>query len=356
MEDHFTCQFKSRTLNPREGLRDNSFLSGIYMFFKHTSPSDAPLMAAAVVSACRINGWTNDIQPQFLSVIFKQLMQYDCDFLTLAPISIDEFTRLMPEQEKRNEVIDLMLSVEMLCTEIPQETSDSVTLWANRLGIHSDGVTLLRDLAKKSIALAQQDFYRTNYYHDKDLEDPSFPELENHYGLEAIMLTIEPSPELEARYEALQYCPDKSLGRGLWEFYKKRGFAFPGVIGSVNHSVAHHDWIHVLADYDSDGIGEMEVAAYSAMTTDSPGAVMAFLGVLSIFQGGLLKTVVGTAPHLGHELEIQDGPERIADALRRGKECATDLVLGIDFFDYANVPLIELQKKWSIQAKQICSA
>ena len=270
------------------------------MFFKHTHLADAPLMAAAVVAACRVNGWVNGLQPQFLTVIFKQLMQYDCDFHTLPAISIDEFARRMPEQEKRNEVIDLMLAVEMLCAEIPKETSDAVTLWANKLGIHNDGIALLRDLANKSIALAQQDFYRTNYYHDKDLEDSTFP----------------------------------------------------GVVGSVNHAVAHHDWIHVLADYDSDGIGEMEVAAFSAMTTDSPGAVMAFLGVLSIFQGGLLKTVVGSAPHLGHELETQDGPARIADALRRGKGCAIDLVMGINFFNYANVPLVELQNKWSIRAKQ----
>ena len=322
------------------------------MFLKHTHLADAPLMAAAVVAACRVNGWVNELQPQFLSIIFKQLMQYDCDFHALPAISIDEFARRMPEQEKRNEVIDLMLAVEMLCAEIPKETSDAVTLWASKLGIHNDGIALLRDLANKSIALAQQDFYRTNYYHDKDLEDSTFPELENNYGLRAIMLTIEASPELEARYEALQHCPDKSLGRGFWDFYKIKGFTFPGVVGSVNHAVAHHDWIHVLADYDSDGIGEMEVAAFSAMTTDSPGAVMAFLGVLSIFQGGLLKTVVGSAPHLGHELETQDGPARIADALRRGKGCAIDLVMGINFFNYANVPLVELQNKWSIRAKQ----
>ena len=323
------------------------------MFLKHTHLADAPLMAAAVVAACRVNGWVNELQPQFLSIIFKQLMQYDCDFHALPAISIDEFARRMPEQEKRNEVIDLMLAVEMLCAEIPKETSDAVTLWASKLGIHNDGIALLRDLANKSIALAQQDFYRTNYYHDKDLEDSTFPELENNYGLRAIMLTIEASPELEARYEALQHCPDKSLGRGFWDFYKRKGFTFPGVEGSVNHAVAHHDWIHVLADYDSDGIGEMEVAAFSAMTTDSPGAVMSFLGVLSIFQGGLLKTVVGSAPHLGHELETQDGPERIAEALRRGKACEIDLVMGIDFFNYANVPLVELQNKWSIRAKQI---
>lgn len=31
------------------------------MFFKHTRLADAPLMAAAVVAACRVNGWVNGV-------------------------------------------------------------------------------------------------------------------------------------------------------------------------------------------------------------------------------------------------------------------------------------------------------
>ena len=323
------------------------------MFFKHTKPSDAPIMAAAIVSACRINGWSDEFQPLFLNTIFKGLMSYDCDFDNLPSISIDEFAKAMPEAEKRNEVIDLMLAVEMLCSDIPEEVSSSIALWANTLGIENSGLALVRDLAKKSIHHAQQDFYRNNYYHDKDLALPKFDKLEDKYGLDAIMLTVEESSELAARFESLENCPTGSFGRGLWDFYKTRGFSFPGVLGGVNLSVAHHDWIHVLADYDSNGIGEMEVGAFSSMATSSPAAVMAFLGVVSIFQGGLLKTIVGTAPHLGHELEVEDGPKRIADALRRGKAINIDLITNINFFDYASRQLDELRKEWNIIPKEV---
>jgi hypothetical protein len=48
---------------------------------------------------------------------------------------------------------------------------------------------------------------------------------------------------------------------------------------------------------------------------------------------------------------VVNGPLRIADALRRGKKCAIDLVTGIDFFDYANSDVIELRNKWNITAK-----
>jgi len=126
---------------------------------------------------------------------------------------------------------------------------------------------------------------------------------------------------------------------------------FPGVIGGVNESVAHHDWIHVLADYNNDGIGEMEVSAFSTMTTDSPSAVVGFLGVLSIYQGGLLKTILKGPPHPGHELEGDIPMDRITDALRRGKECNIDLIHNIDFFSYANRSVDELRKLWNIPPK-----
>lgn len=320
------------------------------MFFKHTSREDAPIMARAVVSTCRQNGWSNPIQPQFLRTIFHDLMSYDCDFETLDPISIDEFALVMPESAKRNEVLDLMLATEFLCSSISPEISDAINLWAQKLAIKNSGLPLIRDLSRKLVVQAQQDFYRSNYFYDEDLATPDFARLDQKYGLRATMWTVEVSDEVAARYENLQNFPAGSLGRGLWDFYKKRNFTFPGMIGSINEAVAHHDWIHVLAEYDTNGIGEMEVAAFSTMATQSESAVMNFLGTLSIYQGALLKTIVAGTP-LGHDLEVVNGPERIAIALQRGKEVNIDLILGIDFFDYAHEPLQELRKRWNIPAK-----
>jgi hypothetical protein len=59
-------------------------------------------------------------------------------------------------------------------------------------------------------------------------------------------------------------------------FTKKEVLFFPELLGGVNSAVAHHDWIHVLTDYDSDGVGEIEVAAFSTMATNSDSPVMNF--------------------------------------------------------------------------------
>jgi hypothetical protein len=50
-------------------------------------------------------------------------------------------------------------------------------------------------------------------------------------------------------------------------------------------------------------------------------------------------------------IEVANGPERIAIALKRGKEVNVDLVLGINYFDYAHEPLEDLRKRWNIPAK-----
>ena len=126
-------------------------------------------MARAVVSTCRQNGWFNPLQPQFLKTVFHDLMSYDCDFFTLEPISMEEFALAMPEQEKRNEVFDLMFATELLCESISPQISDAINSWAQQLGNQNSGLALIRDLSRKSIAQAQQDFYRTNYFYDEDL-------------------------------------------------------------------------------------------------------------------------------------------------------------------------------------------
>jgi len=322
------------------------------MFLKKIHPKDAPIAAAAIIGACRLDGWTHELQPQLLHVLFKNLLDFECDFKTFPGSSAEAVGAVFQDHESRSEIIDLMLMAETLCAEIPEDVASSVSAYAKYFGVANERINMLRDLAKHSIAKAQEDFYRNNYFSDKDLAIENFHALVKDYGLPAYVLGVKDDPEELMRWEALSNLPDGSLGKGLWSFYKKRGFVFPGTAGGCNSAVAHHDWIHVLTDYDSDGVGEIEVAAFSAMATSSDSPVMNFLGVLSIFQGGLLKSLVASAnPHLGHDLEISDGMERVVDALQRGRECNVDLIEGMNFFEYADRPLDTLRIEWNIVPK-----
>jgi ubiquinone biosynthesis protein Coq4 len=324
------------------------------MFLKKIHPKDAQIAASAIIGACRLDGWTHELQPQLLHILFKNLLDFECDFKTFPGSSAQAIGDVFQDHESRSEIIDLMLMVEALCADIPEEVISSVSKYADYLGVSNERINMLRDLAKHSIAKAQEDFYRNNYFSDRDLAIENFHALVKSHGLPAYIIGVEDDPLEVMRWEALFHLPEESFGKHLWNFYKKRGFVFPGTAGGVNSAVAHHDWIHVLVDYDSDGIGEIEVAAFSAMATNSDSPVMNFLGVLSIFQGGLLKSLVASAnPHLGHDLEVSNGMERVINALQRGRECNMDLILGMNFFEHASRPLETLRREWNIVPKTL---
>lgn len=332
------------------------------MFCKYLESEDAPIVAGAIVGACRVNGWANDFPPKFLSVIFKELLNYDCDFLTLPPATILEVIDAFPSGEmlsfppicpvhnfkKREELIDLLITVEMLCNPVPAELVKSIDMWADRLGIHNQRLVVGRDMARNSIQRAHHEFWRNVMSSSEALNAEQLPELLSRHGTRAFGMTVELDQAELDRWEALENCPSGSLGRGLWEFYKRRGFVFPGGIGGVNRALAHHDWLHLLTDFDTNGLGEIEVFAFAAATSPSPAATMAFLGHLSIFQAGVLIHVIKGQQYIGHDLEIPEGPVRVADAIRRGKACNRDLWIGFDPFAHANESIRDLQSRFNI--------
>ena len=182
------------------------------------------------------------------------------------------------------------------------------------------------------------------------MRSPAFGALLARYGEKAYALTVEPDPAEAARWHGLADCPAGSIGRSLWDFYQERGFGFPGEPGAANAALAHHDWIHVLADFDTTPMGEMEVTAFQAAASTFPGATLGFIGAVSIFQTGLLPSLV-VPPGYSHALEVPGGPERIANAIQRGRACQRDVFREIDFFAVAHQALPALREGWSISGK-----
>ena len=64
----------------------------------------------------------------------------------------------------------------------------------------------------------------------------------------------------------------------------------------------------MLADFDTTPMGEMEVTAFQAAASTLPGATLGFIGAVSIFQTGLLPSLV-VPPGYSHALEEPGGPE-----------------------------------------------
>jgi len=161
---------------------------------------------------------------------------------------------------------------------------------------------------------------------------------------------------LAARWAALEHCPDGSLGRRMWEFYRARGFQFPGTPGSAPPSLAQHDWVHVLADYGTRVESELEVFGLISRATDDPRGFSLLVQVLGLFEAGYLQSGMGLFEmDVGHvSADEEKMAVRLGDALKRGAWAAwqfndangTDTgidFLAIDWFEHADKPLEQVR-------------
>jgi len=317
------------------------------VLFKHALPEHAPLLAGAVVAACRPDGWSDPAQPSFLHTVFNILLGFDHDFDSLAPAKVSEVQRGITTSEGRSELIELMLAIEMLVDPIPASLSSSIDQWAFDLGVQPEALAMTRKIALGSLSEAQDDFYRNNFVGDVATRSEHLEAMINRYGPRGTVWTLEDDPVLTARFDALAYLPLGTLGRELVEFYDQRGFVYPGRVGSLSEVSWTHDWMHVLCGYDTDDLGELEVAAFRSMSTNFKGAGLSFLGFLSIFHGGQLPSLV-SGVHTNHPLRDPRAVERVALAFRLGRRCSVDTHIGMDFFDFASLSISEVRGAWNL--------
>ena len=62
------------------------------------------------------------------------------------------------------------------------------------------------------------------------------------------------------KWSALRDCPAGSWGKAVADFYDRHGFPFPGERYGIYELGARHDWVHVLAGYETTPEGERAVA------------------------------------------------------------------------------------------------
>ena len=317
------------------------------MFLIHNSHNQAAVLASALVHVHRVDGsWYTAFQQDLAHTLFLELLNAEIDFSSHPGIDVETVAVLLKQPSERQELLELLIAFEMLCNPIPGTLSRAIDHWAKGLNIHSEILTLARELADNSIAQATTDFYRCNWIGEgDDQSDPVFQDLLKQYGDHAYGLCVTADPDEFARWDKLKNCSRGSLGRSLWEFYHSRGFKLPGELGAGNAALAHHDWIHLIAGYDTTPIGELEVTAFMASSSRSEGATLGFIGAISILETGLLHSFYG-ADKFGRALSSDDGIERVAQAISRGKACKVDPLVGLDYFKLADTPLAEIQSSW----------
>jgi hypothetical protein len=271
-------------------------------------------------------------------------------------ITPDELTRAVANRSERFRTVlfQRMSLVAMVAEELPENLSTAMGYYAVALGLTDNLATWHEKLGGNSFDVLMLDFARNGYA--GGFMERSRPILGTEADLGDGWATVEDDPQLASRWEALEGCPDGSIGRTMFDFYQSRNFSFPGTPGSAPPLLAQHDWVHVLGDYGTTLPNEIEVFSLISAADVNPQSFSLLTMVIGLFGTGRVPTAAGLfeadSGHIDDSVSV-----RIAEALRRGgrldpKDGLPTALLEVDWFALADRPLEEVRDLFGIEPKR----
>jgi hypothetical protein len=315
--------------------------------------------ARGIATAVAQDGQLTDVQRVLLEALMPAMTGHEVDLHDFVPLSAEELGEVLRRRNAvfRTRGVQVMLLAALVLRPRPPAVAAQVEAAALELSVDDGMVAVARRFAAGSLGLAAADFERNGYT--------------AHWGPEqqrSLHVTTELAapwdvsvhdPALAGRWAALEAFPAGTLGRGVWELYRARGFAFPGAPGSAPPLLAQHDWVHVLADFGTTVESELEVFALIARANDDLRAFSLLAMVVSLFETGYLRTGAGLFEASPGHLSVGRGMAlRVADAMRRGALCHDTLTgdasidfLRVDWFSLAHLTLDEARARFSLQPR-----
>ena len=317
-------------------------------------PPDAEevrFLARGLASAVEPAGGLTVLQRTLLEATVSEMTGFSMD-PNPEPIDPAAFAEGLAARNEafRSRIVQLMLLGALVLRPLPPPVADRVRAFAAELGVDDGMVGVAQEFAAGTLGLAALDFDRNGYTAEWSTEH------------EAALHTTTPladaweqavhDPDLAARWCELETLPAGTLGRRITEFYRARGFAYPGRPGSAPPLLAQHDWVHVLADYGTRVESELEVFAFIARANDDPRGFSLLAMVVSLFETGYLRTGAGLFEAAPGQLSRQGVAERLADAMRRGAlvDGSVDF-LGVDWFELADRPVADAAAAFGVVPK-----
>ena len=241
------------------------------------------------------------------------------------------------------------------CTRCPGASSATSSAFAATLGVDYRLFDATRDMAHGHLALMQADIERNSWYTTQTVEGILHGHLWELARSKSAYLVRPPDRSIARRWESLADHAPGTLGRSVADFYEAHHFPFPGERHGIYELGAHHDFVHVLADYTTTPEGEIDVFAFIAATMADPKGFTLFAFTLGLFQNATITRVSGSKVAIARADTLDDpgAVDRYADALRRATRCTVDVMGGIDHFALADRPLDDLRAEFNIGPKGV---
>lgn len=316
---------------------------------------DAIRVARAVATAIKPDTGLEPVQVSLLDAVLEALLDVRVDLESLEPLRPEELAVTLSEHsdELRQRVVHLMVLGELVLRPIPPVVARRVAGYAEQLGIDDQFVRIARRYAQGGFGLAWLDLHRSGFA--EHWERARMDQLKTTVRLEHQLAAGVEDPALAEVWAGFEHHAPGTLGRGMWDMYRGRGFGLPGSVGGASPYLAQHDFIHVLADYGTNLNGELEVFSLIARADPDPKGFAWIATLIGLFETGYVADAGFFSGDLEERrLESPDMHARIADALSRGRvlcdRLRTDL-LEVDYHGLADQLIEDVRSELGFEPK-----
>jgi hypothetical protein len=243
-----------------------------------------------------------------------------------------------------------MVVLEFVEQPSSMRVAQPVEQFAHGLGV-SD--TLLRDarrLAKGHFAWMYLDLQRHSWYEEETIKESVRGRWEELIRSKLAYTGVVADRVIEEKWRALRDCPDGSWGKTVADFYDAHGFPFPGERHGIYELGARHDWVHVLAGYETTAEGELDVFAFIASSMKDERGLVLLAITLGLFQNGSIRHVAGKRIGNARSDTLTDAGavDRWVEAFRRGSLATTDVMGTVRLFEHKDELLDDVRERFGV--------
>jgi ubiquinone biosynthesis protein Coq4 len=282
-----------------------------------------------------------------LAAAQKNILSTNFDIDALSPITPEALADAVHDPALRRQLVQGMVVMTLTDGPPPPAKVALVEHFAHALHIDAAEVHSIRNLADHRMLVFKLDFFRRSHIADM---------VKNQYEDHGLVGTVKAvlglrgyleDQELGDRYRALENLPENTLGRHLFDYYRRNGFSLPGEKGGFPESGIYHDFSHVLSGYHTDSPGEVQVAGFVAgFKRENPFMVILF--VTLTFSAGINVTPL-PQPHSTGILAQGGLADGFFRALERGSRVKVDLSDHWDHWAYVARPIDDVRRELGIE-------
>jgi hypothetical protein len=260
-------------------------------------------------------------------------------------LPLDELHAIFPDDAERRALVHALVVAACVGGAVTKEAQWRVNSIAGALEAQTRWVDLLDAMRRKSVFTIKRTLARSAP-DARRLLSRTWQE-EGVAGIGRALLFVaglHRDRELARRFCDLEGLPTDSLGSRFFHHIRSRGLAFPGEKGGVPERMVHHDLMHVLTGYDTDGPGECELAGFYAGFSDGDSFTFIVIA-LATFQLGLAVSPSAVTATV-NAFDI----ERVARAYVRGRRVCVDVMGPWDYWRLMPLRLSEARREVGIDA------